>query len=142
MRIGWRKVGHPFIRDLEREIVGHYATIEHPEGSPIIHFGDNFTIVAEAPWRLIDSRRVVVARDDDGQWFGLSEPVDAPAEANSHLSNKKLKSVEFGEATGDIRLKFAGALVLEIMTNSSGYESWVMFRKGEHFAVGGSGGLI
>ena len=132
-----------FVRDLEKEILGSGATIEHPaEGQPKVHFGRDFMIAIGSQWRLLNNERILVTDSDDSQWFGLSAPVDAAAKANAALDGNSLRSIEFSPVTGDLRFHFSGALVLEILTISSGYESWEMYLRNEHFAVGGSGGLI
>jgi hypothetical protein len=132
-----------FVRDLEREILGLGATIEHPEvGEPKVHFGSDFDIAIGCQWRLRDDVRIFVTNTDDGHWFGLAAPVDAAAKANEALDGKILNSIEFSSTTGDLIFHFSERLTLEILTTSFGYESWVMFLRNEHFAVGGSGGLI
>jgi hypothetical protein len=137
------RVNSAFLHDLKREIVGRSASIEYPEeGHPVINFGTEFGIVVGALWRLKDSRHIIVTGDDHEQWFGLSEKVDAPAKANAHLADRKVKSIEFDTVTGDIRFSLTGKLTLEIITNSGGFESWVMWRGKEHFAVGANGGLV
>ena len=69
-------------------------------------------------------------------------PLRQPDDADAALDGNSLRSIEFSPVTGDLRFHFSGALVLEILTISSGYESWEMYLRNEHFAVGGSGGLI
>lgn len=131
-----------FLRDVEREILGRCASIEHREGCPVVHIGPDLNVVVRSQWRLIDGQRILVTDSDDGQWFGLSAPVDAAAKATERLLRETVNSIEFDGITGDLRLHFSNSLVLEILTNSSGYESWVMDLRGEHFAVGASGGLV
>ncbi|MFM5918432.1 MAG: hypothetical protein ACKOOL_12995 [Novosphingobium sp.] len=130
-----------WLRDLKRELLGQSASIEKNDGHTVIHVGSNANISVESQWRLIDSKNIVVTDSDDCQWFGLEAPVDAIAKANERLLNETIKSVALDQRTGDLRLLFSKSLVLEIITNSSGYESWVMDIRGEHFAVGANGGL-
>lgn len=137
------KPDNHLVSDLERLLLGQTARIEHPdEGRPTIHFDSDFKIVVGAFWRLIDCDRILVTDSDDGQWFGLPAPVDAARKANERLEFETLDAVEFSTVTGDLKFRFSGQLTLEILTNSSGYESWVMFHRDEHFAVGASGGLV
>ncbi len=132
-----------FLNDLERVTVGLTATIECPdEGQPVLNFGTVLSITIEALWRLNDGQNIVVTGDDHGHIFGLPVPVDAAAKANARLADNKLESVDFDGVTGDLKFKFAGALTFEIVSNSSGYESWTIWRDGEFFAAGANGGVV
>lgn len=123
--------------------MGLNAVIEHPaEGQTVLTLGTIFSITIGALWRLSDCDCIIVTSDDHGQWFGLPEPVDAPAKANSRLANTVLESMHIDQRTGDFELKFTGELTLEIISNSSGYESWVMSRSGEFLAAGANRGLV
>jgi len=92
-------------------------------------------------WRLVAAAYVCVTSEDDGHQFGLPSPVDAAATANELLLGKAVEAVQVDFRTGDVRFQFQGPLSLEIVTTSSGYESWQMWRSHEFFAVGASGGL-
>ena len=138
-----RDMNAAFLKDLMHVIVGLTATIERPDaGQPFLSFGTDFSITIEALWRLSDSQSIVVTGDDHGPSFGLPAPVDAAAKANVRLADNKLESIEFDGVTGDLKLKFAGALTFEVISNSSGYESWTMWSGGEFFAAGANGGLV
>lgn len=130
-----------FLAELREEILDRSARIERTEGNQVVWLGEEFSINVGSQWRLIDREGVIVTDTDDGQWFGLSAPVDAPAVANEKLSDQKVVGFKFDGATGDLSINFDGGLILEIITNSFGYESWVMWLRGEHFAVGANGGL-
>lgn len=130
-----------FLAELREEILDRSARIERTEGNQVVWLGEEVRINVGSQWRLIDREGVIVTDTDDGQWFGLSAPVDAPAVANEKLSDQKVVGFKFDGTTGDLSINFGGGLILEIITNSSGYESWVMWLRGEHFAVGANGGL-
>lgn len=131
-----------FHRDLKREAIGRSVRIEHLDEHRVIHIGTDLHIVVESHWRLIDAKQIVVTDRDDGQWFGLPAPVDAAAKANERLAKETVKSFELNGVSGDLRFQLSNSLVLEILTNSSGYESWVMDLRGHHFAVGANCGLV
>lgn len=137
------KSASDFLRDLKREVVGRRVKIERPvEGSPVILIGVDFKIVVETFWRLADQDRIIATCEDDGHLFGRSESFDAYKVTNEKLFDKELKIVEFNARTGDLRLGFADDLVLEIISTSCGYESWVMWRNDSVFAVGANMGLV
>lgn len=108
----------------------------------MIEFADQFVLAVGALWRIVGTTYVCVSSEDDGHQFGLPRPVDAEAKANELLGGKTVLAIEFDGCTGDLRFQFEGPLTLEILTTSSGYESWQMWHRQEVFAVGASGGLI
>jgi hypothetical protein len=61
---------------------------------------------------------------DDGQWFGLAQPVDGEARTNDLLHGQKVVGVELHDQTADLRLVFDGGARLDFFNNSSGYEGW------------------
>ncbi len=77
----------------------------------------------ECLWRIIKSWRVAVTGKDHAQQFGLPAPVDAVALAASLLSGIAITAVEVREATADVFIDFACDLRLEVIPDSSGYES-------------------
>jgi hypothetical protein len=62
--------------------------------------------------------------EDDGQWFGLAQPVDGEARANDLLHGQKVVGVELDGQTADLRLVFDGGARLDFFNNSSSYEGW------------------
>lgn len=132
-----------FVRDLEHEIVGRGARIDLPEeGEPVITIGVDFKIIVGALWRLVSDSQIISTREDEGHLFGRPKPFDAYLTANAALLDKTLKTIAFDHRTGDLRLEFSGQVTLEIISTSSGYESWVMWHDGSLFAVGASQGLV
>ena len=129
-----------FLRDIEPHLVGSSVTVERREGDWAFAFGPDFVIAVASLWRLIGASYVCVTSEDDGHQFGLPSPVDAAAKANDLLSRTIVETVEVDFCTGDLTLRFEGALTLEFVTDSSGYESWQMWHSGEFLAFGASGG--
>ena len=49
-----------------------------------LRFGEGgATLNLECPWKLLSEGRIAYGGDDDGQQFGLPEPIDAPDEVNA-----------------------------------------------------------
>jgi hypothetical protein len=102
-------------------------------------------IFVSAPWRIVTGAGIAHAADDDGQWFGLPEPVDGEAKANALLGERRVTSFAVDRVTADIRVEFGGAVRLEVFNNSTGYEGWsATFQVGpeEVTLVGGGGGAL
>lgn len=93
-------------------------------------------------WRLISAGRLVRTPLDHGQQFGLPAPVDAFAEARSLLDGRRIETVRLREETADLTLRFEGGIVLEVLSNSSGYEPWNFNAPGIRLIGTGGGGMI
>lgn len=72
---------------------------------------------------------------------GRPAPVNAREEALLLLHGHRISTVRIDEQRGDLTLEFEGNIVLEIITDSSGYESWSLRAPGKH-VVAFSGGNI
>jgi hypothetical protein len=99
-------------------------------------------IAVECLWRLIRCSRVVRCSSDHGRQFGLPAPVDAAQEAAELLSATSVSAVQLRKATADIRLDFSGDVCVEIIPDSSGYESWQVYAPGGVCFVAQGGGQI
>jgi len=129
------------IEKLQQTVRGQEARATRRETDWAFEFGTGNFINVEAAWRIRNTERILLVDTDDGQQFGLPSPVDAASTANNVLSGRATQSVAFNEVTGDLTLQLSGSLWLEVLTNSSGYESWQAYSQGELIAVGGNGGL-
>ena len=87
-------------------------------------FGSKVCISAECLWRIVERGRVVLCSTDHRQQFGLPAPIDAAAKATALLSEKSVTAVQVREASADILVECDGDRRLEIIPDSSGYESW------------------
>jgi len=87
-------------------------------------FGDAAAVNLACPWRILKGGKIALARDDDGQKFGLSKPIDTEAEALRLIGGNPATSVEIEDRTADLRIKFADGVELEAFNHSSGYEAW------------------
>ncbi|MGH6997001.1 MAG: hypothetical protein ACREEO_02355 [Phenylobacterium sp.] len=100
-------------------------------------------IFVSVPWRIVTGEGIAHAADDDGQWFGLPEPVDGEAKANALLSGRRVTSFTVDRVTADLRAEFDDGARLEVFNNSTGYEGWIAtFQLGPDDVtwVGGGGG--
>jgi hypothetical protein len=78
----------------------------------------------ECLWRVLKDGRIALTRNDDGQKFGLPEPVDALVEAHSLLLAKTIRTIEVSSETSDLTFEFTDGTRLELLTDSRGYEAW------------------
>ena len=87
-------------------------------------FGEGFNIASSVPWRVVTADGIAHGHEDDGQWFGLPEPVDGEERTNDLLRGRKVAEVELDEQTADLRLTFEEGVRLDLFNQSSGYEGW------------------
>lgn len=83
----------------------------------------------ECTWRIVIDGRIAFGRDDHGQKFGLSAPLDGVRESIQLLSSSRVAAIHIRRGTGDLEIKFENGSRLEIFNSSSGYEGW-SFRSG------------
>jgi hypothetical protein len=76
------------------------------------------------PWRLVDTEAVLLGGSDQGQKFGLPQPVDVSAETLRVLSGKSLEDAGIDRTTGDLCITFVGPTRIEVFNYSGGYEGW------------------
>jgi hypothetical protein len=96
----------------------------YAEDSWTFSFSNGCSINIMCPWRLIDGGTITNSGADDGQLFGLSEPVDSDSLVKVRLRGRPVTSVEIRKPGSDLLLNFNDNGKLEGFTNSSGYESW------------------
>jgi hypothetical protein len=103
------------------------------------------SVFVSAPWRIVSGKEIAHAVDDDGQRFGLPEPVDGETKANGLLEGKRVRSFIVDPITADLRVQFDDGVRLDVFTNSAGYESWnasFEVARDEVTLVGGGGGNL
>ena len=137
---GKQSQSEAFAKDLAGHLVGQPVMMRQCEGQWSISIGTSFVLVTSG-WRLIGAKSIIVTSEDDGHQFDLPSPVAAEVKANEVLADKWIAAVEMDARTGDCALRFADALCLEILTWSSGYETWQLYRDGEFFGAIGNEGL-
>ena len=131
-----------FEHELARLCHGDSLSVQKSEAEWHFHIGSNLIVSGFSLWRLVGHDRLLVTGNDDGQQFGLLEPVSGEREFNKLVSGAEICGVTLSEVTGDLAFLLSNGLTLEILTFSSGYESWSISKDGEFFAAGASGGLV
>lgn len=107
----------------------------------VLVFDDDASVVVSCLWRLIERGRIRFTSNDEGQQFGLPAPVDAAAELNRRIANAKVDVVTLRDNTLDLELLFDTGHVLQIIPDSSGYESWTADERSTQFIAIGGGEL-
>jgi hypothetical protein len=108
----------------------------------VFRFEGACALTAEGLWRVIASGRVAVTGMDHDQIFGLEVPVDAGRRATDVIGSAVVATAGFDGSTGDLWIEFAGGVRLEILTTSTGYESWTLWRPDGTQLVGTGGGEV
>jgi hypothetical protein len=103
---------------------GRACTVTKREFDWVFDFGDGCAIAVSSPWRIVAGNRIAHADTDDGQWFGLAQPVDGQARANKLLEKLNVMDVEIIASTADVKVVFADETQIQIFNHSSGYEGW------------------
>ncbi|HNB54781.1 MAG TPA: hypothetical protein PK530_22730, partial [Anaerolineales bacterium] len=88
------------------------------------HFGENVFLHVGCLWRIISNNRIELTNLDHKQKFGLPKPVDAREQLRDIIFNQEISTFTIRKVTSDIVIIFRNRVILEILTNSSGYESW------------------
>jgi hypothetical protein len=92
----------------------------------VFSLGVTERISVQCLWRILKDGRIVRCSGDHGQPFGLPEPVNAQRDATEWLSSSPVSAVKLIEGTADVALDIGVAFRLEIIPDSSGYESWTI----------------
>ena len=130
---------------LQALLIGRACRVSKRESDWAFLFGELILSVS-APWRIVTAAGVVLGHEDDGQWFGLSSPVDGESGANEVLADAHVTRVEVDEPTADLRIAFGNGARLDLFNDSAGYEGWVAIEgwgdTARHFVGRGGGGLV
>ncbi|MDP4605226.1 MAG: hypothetical protein NWS68_03620 [Erythrobacter sp.] len=137
---GKQSQSEAYAKELASLLVRQPVIMRRTEGEWFISIGARFVIAAYS-WRLIGAKSIITTSEDDGHQFGLPAPVDAEARANEALADNRITAVEMDVRTGDCTLRLGDGLSLQILTMSSGYETWQLYRDGEFFGAVGNEGL-
>ncbi len=137
---GKQSQSEAYANELARILVGQPVIMRRGETVWSISIGSHYLMTTDT-WRLIGAKSIITTSDDDGHQFGLPAPVDAEARANEALADNMIAAVEMDVRTGDCTMRFGDGLSLQIMTWSSGYETWQLYRDGEFFGAVGNEGL-
>ena len=108
----------------------------------VFSFGRAVTLRVAAPWRIIADGKVALGRDDHGEQFGLSRPIDGVASAKGLLRGRVVASFSTSRVSADAVIDFGGGLQLEIFSSSSGYEGSILEERGGRALVAQGGGNL
>lgn len=118
----------PLLTGFERATVGRECLLERRDADWVFHFGggapDGSSVTTDALWRVIDGGRIRLTSEDDGQQFGLTSPLDAQDACRGIFHGRSAHSVSVDPLTADLTVDFDAGARLEIISTSSGYESW------------------
>jgi hypothetical protein len=123
---------------VDRKVEG----VEQLEGGAlVVVLSGGYVVQIETLWRLLSAGRLTLTSGDDGQLFGRVEPVLAVAELSRALEGQRLAAVDVTSGTADLTLGFAD-MVLQALSDSSGYEAWQVHGPAGTVAVGQGGGNV
>jgi hypothetical protein len=118
------KMATDYLSEFESALRGRGCTVQRRENDWSFSFGDGYGISVSVPWRVVRNGGIAHGHRDDGQRFGLPEPVDGEARANELFAGRRVEAVELDRVTADLRLIFDNETRLDIFNDSSGYEGW------------------
>jgi hypothetical protein len=98
-------------------------------------------VSAQCLWRMVSGGRVVLTSSDDGQQFGLPEPLDAEVGAKAVLLHRCVSALTVDAETADLRITFENGARLEFLSTSAGYEAWQLNKPGSCIVAGNQGQL-
>jgi hypothetical protein len=126
-----------------RGLIGRTCTkvYEGYPGNFTFDFDDKHILGVDCLWRLLGDGRVLRTSLDHGQQFGLPRRVDAFSELASFLMDRKVKDVQVRAVSADLALQFDGDYSLEIIPDTSGYESWKFDAPGVSLVAQGGGNI-
>jgi len=88
----------------------HDCHVQRREFDWSFQFGEHLNIAVSVPWRVVTGDGIAHGDKDDGQWFGLAQPVDGEARTNELLQGQRVVGVELDEKTADLRVKSMAVL--------------------------------
>jgi hypothetical protein len=113
-----------YLSEFETSLIGMTCSLRNREGQWFIEFDGPASIALAVPWRIVAEGSIALGSEDDGQMFGLPEPLDGENEARRLLDGKRIVRVLVDRQTADLTLTFDPDTRLDVINNSSGYEGW------------------
>ena len=105
----------------------------------VFQFGNGVVLGTESQWRVLSRDAILLTSEDDGQQYGLPQPVDAVASVRELLENRVVSKAEVDAASADLTIRFENEMILQIVNLSSGYEAWTLNSEGDFIVVGRNG---
>jgi hypothetical protein len=123
-------------------IIGYkFQSLIQREYDWVIQFEKDVSLVVTCLWRLVESGRIRLTSNDQGQQFGLSAPIDAVTEVNNRLEGATVESVNLVEGLLDLEFEFESGTSFQVIADSSGYEAWTLTHENVSFIAVGGGEL-
>lgn len=105
----------------------------------VFQFGNGVVLSTQSQWRLLSQDAILLTSEDDGQQYGLPEPVEAVARIRELLENRVVARAAVDQASADFTIYFDNGTVLQIVNLSSGYDAWTLNSEGDFIMVGRNG---
>jgi hypothetical protein len=109
---------------LAESLVGRLCKVTKRDFDWCFTFGKGLELTASVPWRIVTPDGIALAATDDGQQFGLPQPVNGEAKANDLLAERRVAGVRADELTGDLSIDLGDGFRLDLFNASLGYEGW------------------
>jgi len=107
----------------------------------LFSFADKIYATSSGFWRLLENNKIIFVSFDNGQQFGLPEPIDLVEELNKMLTGKCLIKIEVVKGTFDLILTLTDEFKFEIYIASSGYETYDFAINDKRYIGLGSGDI-
>ncbi|WP_299824351.1 hypothetical protein [uncultured Pontibacter sp.] len=88
------------------------------------NFEEKISLQSECLWRFLHGGKIRYTSNDHGQKYGHEKPYDLETEIQKLLHNTALHRIDRNLLTGDLYLEFEQEYKFELLTDSSGFESW------------------
>ncbi|MDP6526853.1 MAG: DUF6188 family protein [Kiritimatiellia bacterium] len=125
-------------------LVGQCLTAVDSSAGPswVLVFGHNCSLQIGGVWRVIRKGRIEITSEDHQQKFGLPNAIDAGRDLRKTISSSTVTAAEVAPETGDLLIQFGDRARFEVITDSCGYESWVLNRPDSTVLVATGGGTL
>ena len=129
---------------LQDALVGFTCTsVDKSEYSWHFGFADGeASLCLECAWRLRSDDSIAYGYQDDGQKFGLAEPVDGVALSKKLIGDSPIVLLAIRDGVGDLSIEFESGVRLDVFNASSGYEGWTFNVTNGLFVVAQGGGKL
>lgn len=104
-------------------------------------FTNDVILKSETLWRLYQGNKILLISEDNGQQFGLPEPINLSANLNNIISGKNISRIRI-EDSGDMKLFFDDEITIEFLITSTGYENYELQINDKRYIASGSNNIV
>jgi hypothetical protein len=104
-------------------------------------FEEKISVSFSGFWRLYKNNKIVLVSTDNGQQYGLPEPIDLVSEITKALTGKTLQQIKADKDTADLELKITEEIKIIFYTSSTGYENYYLAIDNKTYIGMGGGGV-